>query len=377
MRAMMFSPFTMALRNLARRPLRTLFTALGVAIGISAIIAIVGISAGMESSWEKALKARGTDLVVSSKSSGMMPTPMDMELTARVAASPGVADATGILWQQLSIEDGPMVVVSGREWGGFGWNNLKIVRGRLPRDAAEKAVVLGLTAAEILGKNLGDTVQIELEEFEVVGVIDGGAVVENGSIAVSLPWLQTACGLTGKISFINVRLSQPVSEAAARDIGRRIEAAVPGVRATLAGETLAASRSFQMMRAGSWATSLLATLAGVFGVMNTMLMAVFERTREIGILAALGWRRGKIIAIIMIESVALCLSGFLLGTAMGLLMLAGLARSPLLRGTLEPQVSTNLLLGALAVSILVGVVSSIYPGWKSANTPPGVALQAP
>jgi putative ABC transport system permease protein len=65
--------------------------------------------------------------------------------------------------------------------GRFSWKNLKVVTGRLPNGATERAVVLGKTAAEVLEKKVGDTLQLETEELAVVGIVDGGAVVENGS----------------------------------------------------------------------------------------------------------------------------------------------------------------------------------------------------
>ncbi len=366
----------MALRGLLRRPLRTFFTAAGVATGIAAIIAIVGLSSGMEKSWARGLKARGTDVVVSGKGSGIMPGLIDMNLTGRIAAYAECERATGVLWQQLSIEDSSMIVVSGREWSGFGWNNLKVTGGRLPQNGEEQAVVLGITAAEMLGKKPGDKIQIELEEFTVVGIVDGGAVVENGSITLALPLLQKAVGYPGKINFVNVQLKPMVTETAARALCRRIESEVPGLRATLASETLASNRSFRMIRAGSWATSLLAITAGIFGVLNTMLMSVFERTQELGLLSALGWRRRQIVFMVMVESIALALAGYVCGVVSGLGMLTGLARSPMLKGVLEPYVGPELLLTSLGIALLVGLACGIYPAWKAANTSPGVALRA-
>lgn len=364
------------MRNLLRRPLRTAFTSAGVAIGIGGIICIGGMSAGIEATWARGLEARGTDVVVSGKGGGMEPTMFDADLKKELVGISGVDDVVGVLWQLLSIEDAPMVAVSGREWGGSGWANLKIIDGRMPVDRKEKAVVLGTTAAEVLDKKVGDTLQIELEEFEVTGIVEGGSVSENGSVAISLHHLQQVTGNVEKVNFLNVRLEQPVHEAEARGICNEIERKVPSLTASLASETLKNNRGYRMIKAGSWSTSVLAMLVGIFGVMNTMLMSVFERTQEIGLLSAMGWKRRRIMWTIVLESIALSLVGYLVGVVVGFLVLAGLVRTPTLKGLVEPQIGTDLLLIALVCAVLVGIASSIYPAWKGARTSPAAALRA-
>ena len=210
-------------------------------------------------------------------------------------------------------------MVSARRWGGFSWDNLKIVSGRMPHDGHEKAAVLGATAAEMLKKKVGDTVQIETGELTVVGIVDGGAWVENSSVILSLGVYQELTGNQGKINVIDVRLKPPVSDDRVQSLCAQIEKLIPEARAMPAGQNIANSQAYQMVQAMSWGTSLLAVLVGVLGVMNTMLMTVFERTQEICILLALGWRRGRIIRMILWESALLGLLGGILGVALGAL----------------------------------------------------------
>ena len=373
---MELSLLVIAMRNLRRRPLRTAFTAAGVSIGIGAIICIGGMSSGIETTWARGFKARGTDVVVNGRGGGMEPPMFDASWKNEVAGLDGVEDVVGVLWQLLSIEDASMVVVSGREWGGSGWANLKIVHGRMPADGEEKAVVLGSTVADVLKKKVGDMLQIELEEFLVTGITEGGSVSENGSVALSLPLLQRVTGNPGKINFLNVRLKQPVLDEAAREVCKEIERKFLTLKASPASETLNSNRGYRMIKAGSWSTSVLAMLVGVFGVMNTMLMSVFERTHEIGLLSAMGWKRRRIMWIIVLESIALSLVGYVTGVVVGLLVLAGMARMPMLKGLVEPDVGTGLLVVALVSAVLVGVASSIYPAWRGALMCPAAALRS-
>ncbi|MEI9897841.1 MAG: ABC transporter permease [Chthoniobacter sp.] len=190
--------FTIVTRGLWRRPVRTGLTMVGISIGIAAVVALVGISRGFETSWQAGMKTRGTDVVVSNMGSALTPKPFSDSVVERITPIPHVAETCSLLVDLVSVEKADMMIVSSRQWGGFSWKNLKIVAGRLPHDAREKAVVLGKTAAEVLQKKVGDTLQLETEELAVVGIVDGGAVVENGSVILSLPLFQQLTATRGR-----------------------------------------------------------------------------------------------------------------------------------------------------------------------------------
>jgi putative ABC transport system permease protein len=130
-----------------------------------------------------------------------------------------------------------------------------------------------------------------------------------------------------------------------------------------------------MARAMSWSTSLLAIIVGILGVMNTMLMSVFERKHEIGVLLALGWSRARIMSLILCESAAMGLLGGLVGVALGAAILAVLETTPYVRGFLEPDLGWALALQAVVIAVLVGVISGLYPAWRSSRLSPSTALQ--
>src|SRR6266513_1117071 len=186
--------FTVVLRGLLRRPLRTGLTLAGISIGIAAVVALVGMSRGFEKSWQVGLKARGTDIVISNRSGSLTPKPFDASVRDRIAQLSRIAATCNLLVQVTSVEDSGLMLLSAREWGCVAWNNLELISGRMPRDAAEEAVVLGQTAAEVLRKKVGDPIQIETKQLKVVGIVKGGAVVEDGSVILSLPLLQGIIG---------------------------------------------------------------------------------------------------------------------------------------------------------------------------------------
>src|SRR4029077_1308823 len=198
--------FTVVARGLMRRRIRTRLTLVGISIGIGAVVALVGISRGFEKSWEVGLRARGTDVVVSNMSTSLTPKPFSISIRDQIAQLPRVSATCALLVELMSIEDSEMMILSAREWEGFSWKSLKLVSGRMPRDAAEPAVVLGQTAAEVLHKKDGDPLQIEATELTVVGIVNGGALVEDGSVILSLSLFQDITGNSGKINVIDLRV---------------------------------------------------------------------------------------------------------------------------------------------------------------------------
>lgn len=368
--------FSVVVRGLLRRPMRTALTLGGISIGIAAVVALVGMSRGFEKSWQVGLKARGTDMVVSNMGGGLTPKPFDASLRDRIAGLPHIAATCSLLVQLTSIEDSDLMIVSGREWGGFSWSNLEVISGRMPQDGAEKAVVLGRTAAEVLKKKVGDPIQIETTELIVAGIVQGGALVEDGSVILSLSLLQEILGSQNQINAIDIRATPGTTERQLHELSEQIQQLFPHVRAVTVSEHLSHSEGFRMVRAMTWATSLLAVIVGVLGVMNTMLMTVFERTHEICVLLALGWTRGRIMRMVLYESALLGLFGGILGVTLGTIGAHLLGATPGMRGLLEPDLGLPLLGLSALIAVAVGVVSGLYPAWRSSRLTPSVALQS-
>lgn len=367
--------FTVVVRGLMRRPVRTGLTLAGISIGIGAVVALVGMAWGYEKSIGKQLDVIGIDMVVSNMSGGIMPKMFDQTLQAQIGELPHVKEVTSVLMQMLSIEDAPMMMISGREWGGFTWSQLKVVEGRMPKDAQEPVVVLGRLAAEVLRKKVGDTVQLEAEELEVVGIVDGQAVVENGAVILALPVMQQATLNEGKVNFVDIRFEEGTTDEQVAATAAAIKKIFPEGRAMKSNEVVGTSQGFRVARAMSWSTSILAIVVGILGVMNTMLMTVFERTHEIGILLAVGWKRRRVMYMVLWESALLGLLGGIVGVGLGALGLMALEATPTIRGLLEPDLSPKLLLISVAIAVVVGLISGLYPAWRSSRLSPSVAIQ--
>lgn len=361
----------LTLKNLLRRPIRTVLTVMGIGVGIGAVVALLGLARGLTQSWNDAYKARGTDLVVR-KGSGLQAQPFDDKVVEAARQIPGVGVATNMLVETLSVEDVPLMVISGREWRSYLWDNLKIVEGRMPQDSKEQAVVLGTLAAESLKKKPGDSVTIDTEDFKVVGIVDAKAFVENGSIFVEMSHVQRVMQKEHRANFVNIRLAKGADE---QEVLQQLRKQLTGYHVDAAREVTASNDAIKTFEAMNWGTSAIALLVGAFGVMNTMFMSVFERTREIGILIALGWRRARILRMIVFESVALCTGAGVLGVIFGIVLLKVLVLTPYMSGKLEPYIGADYLGLAMGLAMSVGLLSGLFPAWQCTKINPSMALR--
>lgn len=368
-----------ALGNLVRRPARTVLTICAIALGIAAIVSLTSIAWGFESIWQRANDLRGTDLIVTrAASENTMPAPF---VAARpqvvLEAIPGVAQVVGLLSELLTVSDGaPPFFVFGWGYRSFLWDHLRIVQGRPPAadDAAE--VVIGTLAVELLHKKTGDSIEIEGRAFAIVGVFESDAVVENGALVMTLSQMQQVTDKPGKVNILNLKLRSGEGAGDLAAIRARIGSVLPGFVAITSGDLVRQNAVVRLAKAMSNATMLIACLVGALVVFNTMLMSINERTREVGVLLALGWQRRTVMALVFTESVTLTLGGGLLGVLLGVAMTWGLEHIDLLRGKIYAEFSLPFLASVVGLAVVLGIAGGLFPALKASRLRPAAALKA-
>jgi len=213
----------------------------------------------------------------------------------------------------------------------------------------------------------------------VTAIYHGASALEADAVIMPLDQLQQLSSMQGKVSTIDVRLRPaPAGEAPDHYLKRadaEIEAALPGLHAVPAAERASDNQFVKLAQASAWGTSSLALLIGILGIANTMVMSVFERTREIGILRALGWKRTQVLALIEVEAAALGLGGGFLGIVFGLSALRILAALPQTAGFVSTSIQWPLLAEALGIAVMAGLVAGAIPAWRAGRLSPVNALR--
>jgi putative ABC transport system permease protein len=359
-------PLTLPISDLARRPMRSVLTALGIAVAVGSFIAMMGLSRGVEQAWVNFYLDRGTHLVAIRKGAvEILSTSIDAGMTEPMSRIEGVRDVAGELADMVPLDDGSMILVAGWPQGSYLWQSLRLVSGRLPAADETEAVVIGQPQAEIFGKKSGDSIQILSRRYRIVGIFRQSSVMTNSTILMPLGPMQELVGRPGKVTVMNLRLARPDDEAEVAAVRARLAEAFPSLVFTESARLADDNRMLGLLRAIAWSVSVVAVAMALVIILNTLLMSVTERTREIGILSAVGWQPGRILATIVAEGTLLAAIGFVAGTILGLGAMQWLAATPPVRGFIDPAVTPRLIVEVGAGTLLLGVLGSLYPAWRA------------
>lgn len=372
---MRFSTFIV--RNLLRRGVRTALTVLGLAVGVAGVVSLLGISWGFERSFMTIYESKGIDLVVIRAGIGdRLTSSLDARLESKLAAVPGVKGVVGSLTDVVSFEDANLVSVLANGWkpGSLLFKGIRVLKGRTLRDGDGRVALLGRVLSLNLGKGVGDNVDVSGAPFRVVGIYESDSLFENGGLIVPLSELQPLMGRDGDVSGF-VLSAESSDRASLEKLKARIEASVPGVAAVPARDFVQGDNQIRLVKAMSWATSLIATLLGSLGVLNTMMMTVFERTREIGALRALGWRRSRVLRMVLGESCLLGIGGAVLGTAAGAVGVKLVSLSPTGSLFINSWLPPGALLIGVAFGLVLSLLGGLYPALRAAALDPIEALR--
>ncbi|WP_165219827.1 ABC transporter permease [Aquisphaera insulae] len=364
-------------RNLFRRRARTLLTAFGLALAIATVLDLVGIAWNFEKSFLTLFEGKGIDLVVvRAGTSNQLSSALDQKLAGRLRAIDGVKEVAPSLVDTVGFEQAQIAsaIVNGWEAGSLLFRGARLKEGRWFEPGEGNVTLLGRVLALNLGKKAGDPLDVAGEPFKVVGVFESDSAFEGGALIMPLSTLQKLMGREGQVTGIVVAAEDP-SRPAIEALQKRIEAAIPGVAATPARDYVERDVQIRLVKVMAWATTVLALILGAVGMLNTMIMAVFERTREIGVLRALGWRRTRVLRLILGESVILGVIGAAAGMVLAILGLKALTLTPTAQGFIDPNLPTPVLGFGLLMGLALSLLGGLYPAVRAASLDPSEALR--
>jgi putative ABC transport system permease protein len=367
-----------ACKNLWRRPARSTFTALGLAFAVAAVVALVGVSESLESSFLDLYTKRGSDLVVQRRGGALqLSKGVKNSLGDQLRNISGVQEVIGSLMDMVAFEENDlfMVIVNGWEPDCPVLDRVHLLAGRRLQAGDGRAVMLGRIVAANLGKQVGDHLQLYGQDFTVVGIFESFSVYENGAIFLLLDELQRQMDRAGEVTgfVVNAKDKRPSSVA---EIRRQIESLDPEIAATPCAEFVNSLMQIKIARTMSWFTSTFAIVIGAIGVMNTMAMSVFERRGEIASMRAVGWQKWRIAQLIVSESLLLSVAGAIIGIVLGITVIVLLTHWKRTSGLVQGDISFQAIFEGTGVAVMVALVGAAFPAYRCSRLPIAETLRA-
>jgi putative ABC transport system permease protein len=362
------------LKNLSRQRVRTLLTMLGIAVGIMTVVALGAVTAGLRASSSSFVHAGDADFLVAQKgASDLTFSTLDESVGEEIAARPDVARATPVFLHVADTPDNPYFFLLGYDPQAIATEPLQILTGSRLSQGRPSEIMLGKDGAEALGKGVGETVELEGRTFRVVGIYSAGDDWRDAGAIAPLATVQGIARKPGVVTGVHVTAAPGRDPAQVADAIERAFADVATIAST--EDYGKVDQGFKVLDAANLAISLLAVGIGAIGVMNTMIMSVFERTREIGILRAVGWRGSRVVRMVVVESAFLCLIAAVFGVAFGVLASRAILLVPAVSSFLTPAYEPAVFIRALLVGIVVAFVGALYPAIRAARLSPMEALR--
>jgi putative ABC transport system permease protein len=391
--------FLLAYRNIKERKARSALTVLGIAVGIAAIISLMGIGYGMEQVITGELtKMADTIMVMPGK---MLPgrgymemgsfTEKDVKDVRRISGIKDISAMTmGIAEVEYRREKIPVEIIGGdpRDMESIYKQSVELKKGRWLRENDYKGCVIGHSVANDYFDediHVNDKIRVNGNKYIVVGIFEKGSTTTSSDVDPHVFFTMRASKdvlKTDDIKFIMIRIYD-VDEA--EEIAEKIEEEINDnhglddfTEAMTMGSIIEQiGMIFKILQGVLVGIASISLIVASIGIMNTMLMSVMERTHEIGVMKAIGAKNRDVLSLFLLESSMVSVVGGVLGGALGVIganvISFGIGTA---FGVEFPAiVKVEVLLGGIAVAMLVGVLSGLYPARKASKMSPVEAVR--
>jgi len=381
--------YNISINNLKRRKGKMIFLVLGLAIGIGTIVTMLSMTESMTLDIEERLDRFGANIVMVPKSENLSLTYGGINVGGVSYEVKEFAEAD--LSRIREIKDSrnlgavaPKIIgaveVDGRKVMLMG-ANLEVelplktwwhLEGNPPVN--DKEVILGPEAAMALGLDIGDSFQVNGQDFIVSALLAPTGGPEDSIIIGDLHRVQNVLGKEGKISLVEIAAfcrDCPIDEMVLQIAGQFPDAKVTALKQAV----MSKMQSIELLKTFSYGIAALVIFIGSLLVFVSMMGSVNERTREIGIFRAIGFRRGHVMQIILLEAIVVGLIGGIAGFLFG----SGLARVVLpfvIPESSSPAMNMQMGIIAIALAVALSLLASLWPAHKGSSLDPSEALRA-
>ena len=383
--------FILAYKNLRRRKFRSFLTIGGVAVAVAVLVCLLGFNAGYQEALTSDIDKMGYQVLVTAKGcpyeaatrvlSGEAGLKfMDEDIYKQIISDPDIDKITPLLTQvvydpEKSDGKGGFDSYSGIERSYMELKpNVQLKSGEWFSSDDANEVILGYDAAESEQKTVGDKISIPNKDVTliIVGIFERTATQEDGDIFLPLKTTQRIFEVGGKLTGIGIKLKQieKISEFEERlyPMASIQVISMSQVKGTILN--LVNSAKILIM-----SVAFIAIFVAIIGVINTILMSVFERTQEIGIMKAIGASKLDIFKLIWIETLIICTLGGIFGSIVAIFggnFTELLVRKvmPYAPGGKLLLITPELLLFSFFGVIIIGIISGLYPAFRAASMRP-------
>ncbi len=376
--------------NIKRRKAKMLFLVVGLVIGISTVVTLLSITESMTRNIEERLNQFGANIVMVPKSENLslnyggidvggvhykvqefdeanltqihtIKNSKNLAIVAPKVLGPVMVKDKNVLLMGVIFEEEMAL----KTW----WQK---TGGTYPEKDDE--VMMGSQVASLLGFKPGDILTLSNTPLKVTTVLKQTGASEDNAIIASLGTSQKILGKEGKVSMVEISaLCQgcPISE-----LTLQIAAKFPNGQVTAMKQAVMSKmQSIDMFKSFSLGVSILVVLIGSLLVLVTMMGSVNERTREIGIFRAIGFRRGHVMQIILLEALLLGIIGGIVGFCIGNLIAYTIIPIVIKDGVFA-GINSNLGIISILMAVALSLLASLYPAFKASNMDPSEALRA-
>ncbi len=376
--------------NIRRRKGKMLFLVLGLVIGISTVVTLLSITESMTKNIEERLNQFGANIV-------MVPKTQNLSLNY------GGIDVGGVNYKVREIDQNSLQsihtiknsknlsIIAPKILGPVKVNGHNVLlmgvifeqelalktwwhktMGSFPKTPDQ--VVLGSRVASFLKVAVGETIHLFETPFTVATVLKPTGGSEDDAIISELAAAQKLLGKQGKLSMVEISAfcqGCPISEMTLQIAEKFPDAKVTAMKQAV----MSKMQSIDMFKSFSLGVSILVILIGSLLVLVTMMGSVNERTREIGIFRAIGFRRGHVMQIILLEAMLLGIIGGILGFCIGNGIAYGIIPVVMKDGAFA-GINVNLGIVSIVMAVALSLLASLYPAFKASNMDPSEALRA-